>query len=235
MSLLSLSADSTPASAILRGSIYLPRVGVWHADLTVDAFAPITGAVTIATDDGSFKLAGTVYRSGIWQDTLVLRVVGGAGGLGTVVGPFAYQGAPLSVVLQAILAACGEKLSATSDASLLSTELDAWSVLGGSGKAAVACLLDPLGTSWRILADGTFWVGADTYPAAPTVDFDVLDRHFDEARIVIGSERPFLFPGTTLTLPASATGGPQQVSYVVHEIQAASIRAEVWFEQAGAT
>lgn len=225
---------------IIKGSIRLPRVGVWSADVHVDTQTAVSGPVTVTTDDGSFSLKGVAYRSGIFQSTLSMRIIGGAGGLSPAPGgvdaplpPKHYQGCVLKLVLSDILTACGETLSTTADTTILNLFLKNWVRLAGPGKLAVSRLLDSIATSWRILGDGTFWVGTDTYPAAPNTQFDVLERNFGEGRILIGTARPFLFPGTTLTITISGTQSIQNVSNVVHEIYQDRIRTEVWFERSG--
>lgn len=229
MSLLTINA-----APIIKGAIYMPRVGIWHADMTIDQAAGITGAVTIATADGSFSLAGTVIRQGIFQDTLSMRILGGAGGLveSRILPAKSYQSSTIGTILTDTLRACGETLSPRSDRGVLGTVQAKWTRIAGNGKRAIARLLQDVGASWRMLADGSVWVGVDTYPAAPDVQFDVIDRWFGDGRIVIGSHQPFLFPGTTLTISSSATQGAQRVSYVTHEIEAGSVTAEVWFEAA---
>lgn len=226
--------------AVIRGSLRLPRVGVWSADLIVDSQSPLSGPVTVSTDDGSFSLKGVAYRDGVYQSTLSMRVIGGAGGLapapgglGSNVAPKLYQGCTLGLALTDILTTCGETLSSTADPNVLSIFLKKWVRNASSGKQAIARLLDNIATNWRILSDGTFWVGTDTYPAAPNVQFDVVDRHFGEGRVVIGSDRPFLFPGTMISFTVSGNQAIENVSYVEHVIEPDRIRAEVWFERSG--
>lgn len=222
----------------------MPRVGVWHAELTVDATNPITGAVTIATADGAFSLNGTVQRDGVFQQTLSLRVVGGANGLADysrTLSPKAYQGVALSLPLNYILGSVGETLAAAgagpldTDAGVLATPLSFWTIPASTPKQALNQLLLPLATSWRVRTDGAVWIGTDTYPPAPSVPFDVLERHFDRGWITLGCQQPFLLPGVALTISASATQGVQNVSYVIHRIDAGSVRTEAYFERTAVT
>lgn len=242
VALLTITGAGTPPANVIRATIFLPRVGVWHADLTVDASTALTGTVTIATADGSFSLTGTVQRDGVFQQTLSMRIVGGAGGLADftkTVPPKAFQNVALQLPLTYVLASVGESLAPAgvapgqSDPGVLATFLRFWCVTKGTATQALQRLLDPIATSWRVLPNGQVWVGTDTFPSAPNVQFDVLERHFSEGRIVIGCEEPFLLPGTSLTLSASATQGVQPVSYVVHEVHAESVRTEAWFGTGG--
>lgn len=237
MSLLTITSAGTPPAIVIRARIFLPRVGVWHADLTVDKPNALTGTVTIATADGSFSLTGTVQRNGIFQQTLSMRVVGGAGGLANfakTIQPKAFAGVTLQLPLAYILSSVGESLAPSgvapgqSDPGVLATVLRFWCVTQGTAKQALQRLLDPIATSWRMLPNGTVWVGTDTFPPAPNVHFDVVERHFAEGVIMIGCEKPFLMPGTSITIGASATAGVQPVSYVVHDVNAGSVRTEAW-------
>jgi len=222
---------------VIRGSIRRPRIGVWNADLVVDCTTEISGAVTLETEDGAFSLAGVAYREGVFQATLSMKVIGGAGrlsvppgGIGSPISPKSYQGATVRLVLNDIMAACGETLSSTSDAATLGAVLRRWVVTAGSGKDALARLLEQFsGISWRVLADGSVWVGPETWPSAPTTQFDIVERHFGEGRIIIGSQQPWLMPGTKLTISSSSTAGTQYVDYVVDDISPEKIRSEVFF------
>ena len=228
--------------AVINGEIRMPRVGVWSADLKVDTLAlvGIGGSVTIVSNDGVFSLVGVAYREGLYTASLTMRVIGGAGGLGPAPGgvgqnlpPKFYQGVTVGYVLTDTLTACGERLSATSDQAVLSTNLKKWTRLGGPGKRAIARLLDNIATSFRVLPDGSFWVGTDTYPPAVPTQYDLVERHYGEGRVVIGCTQPFVMPGTLLTLVRSGVTTTENVSNVVHTIKSNSVRSEVFFERSG--
>ena len=84
-----------------------------------------------------------------------------------------------------------------------------------------------------MLPNGQLWVGTDTYPAAPTTKFDLLERHWGEGRVVVGSSQPFVSPGTLLTMTVDGSTASENVSNVVHSIRGDQIRSEVWFERSG--
>lgn len=227
---------------LIKGEIRLPRVGVWSADLKIDTLSTVGvgGAVTIASTDGKFSYAGVAYREGIYTNTLTMRVIGGAGGLspapggiGSVLPAKFYQGTSIGTVLSDILTACGETLAPSSDQTVLGTGLTKWTRIQGSGKRAIQHLFDNVATSWRTLPDGTFWVGTDTYPPAPSTPFDLLDRHFGEGRVIVGSQQPFVSPGTLLTMIVDGTAATENVSNVTHMIEGDRLRSEVWFERSG--
>jgi hypothetical protein len=75
--------------SVLRGALVLPRRGVWHATLTLDAAIPPAGAVTLATDDGMVLYQGAVVpgRAREVYGRVEALVVGGAGRLGAELPP----------------------------------------------------------------------------------------------------------------------------------------------------
>lgn len=218
-------------ATITSGTIKMPRVGIWHADISVDSETDIAGAATITTDDKSFSLVGIVQRHGIYEGRLGIRVIGGAGGFGTVIPPRAYRNATVGLVLRDILTPAGEAVAAATDAAFLSRSLPAWVRIAGTAGQALQRLLEPYDVTYRMQPDGKLWVGADTFPAAPAVTFDVIDRDFGMGRMTIASQYPFLLPGTTLTVKTATATTTRKVSYIVHTIQPGSVRSSLWFEK----
>jgi hypothetical protein len=212
---------------VLVGRIYLPRVGVWHADLALDTedTSNLTGAVTLDIGGGQLTLVGTAYRVGAAFHTVTIRMLGGAGGLSTVIPPKYYQGVPLSLPLQDILTAAGETLSPTTDPVALQTLLMQWTRLQGKASDCLDALIESASNSdeigWRVLPDGTVFVGPETWPPV-TIDYDLLSDDENLACAELGVETPTLIPGTLLA--------GRQVSFVEHAIEPKRTRTIVWFE-----
>jgi hypothetical protein len=104
-----------------------------------------------------------------------------------------------------------------------------WTRAADTAGRSLYRLLYNYATSFRVLNDGTTWIGTDTFPNVPNVDFALTERWFGEGRVVVKSQQPFILPGTTLALPGF-TGAPQKVSAVVHAIDKSNCKAEVYFE-----
>lgn len=223
--------------AVISGTVVLPLTGAWIADLHIDqvdgtGFAAGT-QVTIAT--GNLGLVGVVQpsRTGDFLDAVHVRVIGGAGGLGktATARAFVQPGAFVSDVVNGLIADSGEKLSVTTDQAFLTLNLAAWSTTPKPVAQCLQILIDIInrqqGTAynWRILADGTLWIGQESWPSASgtfdTIRWDPADASWD-----LGVESPFIMPGTTLT-----TVG--QVGRVEHRIEAKKIRQFVWTSIAG--
>jgi hypothetical protein len=215
-------------AAIFIGVIEIPRVGAWSADLSVDQTTAVTGACTIAIT-GGLTLVGTAHRTGVWQDTARLRVVGGADGLGKPAKPRHYRQTRLQVVLSDVLATAGEKLSPASSAAVLGLTFPHWATIGQSCGSMVAAMLGddrlPTTTAWRVLADGTLWVGTETWPDSGLKNLDDYQDLYEspaDGWLDLGVEAPSLLPGTLL--------GGSTVSYVEHTITGDSARTRAWVE-----
>lgn len=213
--------------------ITTPRIGAWHVDVLVAGDAPdpapqLAGAATISVNDGALALKGTVMRSGVFADTSHVRIVAGAGGLGLSAKPKHYFGTSVRIVLGDLLSNAGEKLSSTADQSVLAIGLDAWTTGAVPVGTAISLLLAAAapGLVWRMLPDGTLWVGRESWPDAG-VDSDVY-RIFEDAgetnSMRIGVDAPLQLVGTVFeSRQVSATEA------VVGQV-GAGVEMLVWFE-----
>lgn len=214
--------------------ICTPRTGVWHADLLVADTVAIAGAATINVNSGALILNGTALpsRSGVFADTARARVFGGANGMSLTARPNHYNGTSVRGVLDALLAAAGERLSPTADAGILGTGLDAFTVTANPIGQLVSQLLAAAapGASWRMLADGTLWVGRETWPAAG-VDretYQILEDNAETRSMLIAVDAPMMLVGTTFE--------GRRVSYAEATVGQAGdgVTMRIWFEDAAA-
>jgi len=202
---------------ILSGEVSMPRIGAWHADLSVDAEV-LGGSVTLVFE--GVELKGTVLRSGLYGGRVGARIVGGAGGISkeiVVKNYAAGAGTKISAVVADILRETGEKLAATSDQSVLGRTLATWERIAGPASHALVNVLDKAGAVWRVLRDGTIWVGVATYPEA-TVEHVLIDEDWVNGILTIAPEKADLEPGTTFR--------GQKIEEVVHRLSPGSLRAE---------
>ena len=218
---------------VFSGEVRLPRVGVGSGDLVVNSEVDISGPVKIATDDGSFELVGTAFRHGEYVQHLKIHWIAGADGMNTSLAPKGYNGYTLGRILADTLSAVGERMSDAIDARLLAIYKKHWQRLAQTAKAQVIEIMRSAGVdSWRILPDGSLWMGTETWPAVPTSDQWVqMNWNRAENWALIGSENPFLLPG--VSLPMDDEMGhitSQRVSYVVHSWEADKIRQTALFE-----
>lgn len=209
---------------VLRCEITMPSTGAWFARLAVDDNGAPEGTVTIAAADGRATWRGTAYRSGVARDMWLALVVGGGGGLADDLTPKFYRGATVGLVLREALQAAGERLSPASDQGILGTALEAWTRASGSLSTCIRMVCRATGATWRVLSDGTVWVGRETWPAMSLAHEEIrVDPH--AGRLEIASEVPALIPGVMLS--------GRRVTRVEHKIDSDSIRTVAYFETDG--
>lgn len=186
-------SDATLNSlGLLRADIVLPRVGAWTADVVLDDDRAPSSAITIVA--AGLTLRGTVVRGGVEAGLWRGRVVGGAGGLRREVPAVAQRGGTLATALRDVLSAAGEALASAPE---ITDSSPLWHRLAGTAGAAVADVARAAGCAWRVLADGSVWVGRETWPEhAP--DVDVIDWRPELGRLELAGDTLGILPGQTL-------------------------------------
>ncbi len=214
--------------AALSATIRHQARGPWLAWLKLDGdAAPATHAAL--ADEGGYGLTGTVLRGGINAALLQWEglVVGGAGGLARPV-EGAYRSAQVGDILAAIAAQSGESMSSSSTAALKAVSLPFWTL----GRCSAAQALDALSgaatealgapVTWRTLADGTIWMGSETWPTATLPESaEVVEQFPADPRYVIASAFCQLLPGVDIE-------GVGRVLAVDTYAEPASVREHAW-------
>lgn len=212
---------------VIAATIHLARLGAGTADLIVDAQEAVTGPCLLAIAGGP-QLHGFASRTGVWQDTAYVRWVAGAGGLQRTATAKHYRAVTARVVLVDLCRTAGETLSTTSSAAVTGLQLAAWTQVGQPIGRAISALLGDrrlAAPTWRMLPDGTLWVGTETWPDSglkDVLDVQELARLPHEGKAELGQEAPTLMPGTLL--------GGRKVSLVEHDVHDGNVRTMAWFE-----
>lgn len=186
---------------VVGGSLLVPMVGAWSADLYLATDQAVSGAVPVTI--GNLTLIGFVYRSDAYGGQTRARLVGGYGGWRTQVSNQGYgsnSGVKLSHVLQDVASACGEHMGPVGDA----TVGPAFTRLGLGGVASdVLWNLVGAGVipAWRVDTAGVTQVTA--WPASTvSTPFQVTDQRPDEGMVVIATEDyASWLPGASFTAP----------------------------------
>lgn len=209
---------------VVVGRLTLPRQGVWHADLMVDAPEAPKGAVTLRVGQ-KLTLQGTVLHANVFAGRVRCRIVGGAGRLATEVAPKFYAGCPRRLPLTDLCEATGERIAAGTDKAFLDDVLTpSWTRVRGPAASALARLTE--GWSWRILPDGSLWVGQERWPEATGMaDLVVLEDDEQRGRLVLATEAPELLPGQTLL--------GRRVSDIEITIEPEQLRVEATLDRGG--
>jgi hypothetical protein len=210
---------------VLDVKVSLPRLGVWHADVSVDSPELLSGRVTLALD--GFELSGTIRHGGVTSDTGLYRLAAGGGGLNTSATPKAYNSTTARIVLQDLLATAGETLSPSVDSSLLAALLPFWVTTSAPVGFQVAQVAAAVGAdAWRVLPDGTLWLGMESWPVETpsTLNVSAIDTRLRRFRCGL-ADGGMVLPGTCYQDAAN------RVSYVkVVSENASRLEAEVWLE-----
>lgn len=204
---------------VLTADVAMPYIGIWHVDGEASADATISGAQVL--EDHGVTFSGTILRATVIGGRLKFRMVGGKGKLSQDV-PAAHWNRPtLGTIIRDTLAACGEILSSTVSSAVLTARVDQWKRNEGPASRALQAICDHEGLIWRVLRDGTVWVGPEEYPTAK-VKHVLIDEDWSAGVIDIAPEAPDLLPGVTFR--------DQRIRYVKHSIRQNSLRSEACLE-----
>jgi hypothetical protein len=201
------------SATILSGRLSMPAEGAWtaHLQLGEDAAPPDGTAVTVElAREGASPVtwSGYVDHGDTWQGRQRILVVGGAGGLAQPIDRREHLAGstpvPALAILQAILAAMPpgsvETLNSAAAGNLVGLGVARWDRAGGApASRAVGRLARRLGLGWRVLDDGSVWMGPETWPAVDDqlVSF-LLDRDGDFLADKCAPDAAVLRPGTTV-------------------------------------
>lgn len=200
---------------VLEAVVRIPRLGPWQADIEMPAGVGTSGRATIRVGT-VMTLIGTFERAGLdRRGRARARVVGGSGGLNKTVAPKSYLNVPLRIPVTDVLTDAGETLSATADAQVLALQLPAWSRMSQTARISLAALVMAGGATWRVLLDGTVWVGTETWPTS-TMVADAISYEPEMSRRTVATLSPTI-------LPCQVFQG-ERIAVVQHIISPDSIR-----------
>jgi len=200
-----------------------PRIGVWNAVVDVDSEEAITGTVTLVVDDLSWT--GTVVKGDAHAGRVHAQIVGGAGKISSELDTKHYRSASLGTVVDDLMRETGEKLSPTTDPKVRGHIVSRWSRPLGMASAALELVADELGLVWRVLRDGTIWLGEDTWiESQATGDVEISKTPGRDA-VLIAPESPHVQPGQMF-------GGKRVSRVSTTTADGGGLRQEILFESA---
>lgn len=216
----------------IRAHIVRPRLGPWVADIAIIANdpTPFEGAITIELPQAGLSFRGTAHRVGVHDTTTFLRAVGGAGGMATVIPGKNYYSPSVRILVNDILGAAGERLSPTTDAGILTQAFPFWTRPQQKASRALFSLLNAVGSpAWRVLPDGTVWIGPERWLAAENFRY-ILDTYEpNTGRLLLATATPTFTPGQTMPFDNEV----RRISTVEHEIEGNRQRHAIIFEAVG--
>jgi hypothetical protein len=209
--MVTLQLPNGQTRQVVGGQVHLPRTGVWSADMRINEQDDLPDQLVL--DLGEVEMPAAVVQSDLVGGMTEARLVGGAGGLGDVARPKHYHRPLVRHVLTDLLRDVGETLASDATQAVLSKSLEAWTTLAMPTGAVLASLCRVAGAAvnWRVLADGTVWMGTETWPDSP-VEARTIETDGANAATMIGTDIPGLWPGTLL--------GGRRVDHVRHDLDA---------------
>lgn len=220
-----MTALSIGSDAVTRCDITFPQVGVWCADVDLDTETAPTGRVTLVVD-GVPTWSGTVIAGGVSHGLWSGRIVGGAGGLRAELPARAYGAATLADVVRDILAETGEQLAAS--AASLSASAPLWHRSTGPAARALAFVAATAGYVWRVLADGTVWLGLDAWQDAGDRDVTLIGQDSRRGLYTLVGDTLALQPGQLLQVQDEASADFVQLARVRHVFGPDDVTTTVW-------
>jgi len=211
------------AVSVLTGVVTLPRLGVWRAEIELEDTGIVAGPVTLRTQSGGVRFEGYTKRAGDFLLTSRCVVWGGAGGMRAAVAPLYARGPQLTVrmVARDLLRAAGETLDESAAQPELDATLAAWTRRRGPAMDELWRLVDTLGLVARVLPNGKWFVGAETWLEVPSFEHEVLIDDPGALTYELGLDEfvPALLPGRYF--------GGRKVGAVSYAIGGGGIRAKV--------
>lgn len=191
--------SSVAGFSVVRGSLLIPQVGMWTADLYLATDQAVAGVVPVVV--GNLTLSGFSFRSNTYGGQTRVRMVGGKGGWRNSIGAQGYgasTGVRLSTVLNDAANACGETVNVAADR-----------IIGNAYARPADIASDML---WQLVSQGIIpaWYvdpnGTTQVQAWPTTTvtspFTVTDQKPDQGIAVIATEDyASWLPGCQFTSP----------------------------------
>lgn len=211
--------------AVTSGRIHFPQLGAWSATVTLDGTEALPVGLRATLSIGGVPFVGTVTvcesDSG---NSVTATMLGGAGGLGSAVDSKGYYQTPVTAVVADALSVGGETLSSLSDQSILGSFKAHWTRRAGKVSEAVAAVIG--GAVYRVLPDGTVWIGTDVFaPAVTTGKF--ISENPNEQRIEVAMQAADVLPGQSYR--------EREVNEVTYAVDSSSLRATVAYGGASPT
>jgi hypothetical protein len=198
-----------------------PKLGAWQIDSELDTGENIAGSVVVDIDGSKWQ--ATVLESRVYAGKCFAWLVAGQGGLQKELEARQYIDATLGDICRDILSIGSETISGTTSDAVLARKILQWERLSGRVGNSLLHLLDRCGLVWRMLPDGTVWIGEDTW-AAQSPEVTLMNEDWSTGIILLA-------PGDDFNDVASLSPGQSyaghRIEQVVHRYGSNSLRTSL--------
>lgn len=179
---------------IVGGTLAIPQVGMWTADVALGTDEAETGPATIVL--GNLTLQGTIYRSSPFAGQTRARIIGGGAGWRKTLPAKSYSsqtGVSLRMILSDAAAECGEKVNLATDTQVGPF----YARLSGLGSATLRAFCP----AWYVDMSGVTQIAS--WPVVVVGSpFLVTEQRTDEGMAEIATEDyASWLPGASFTAP----------------------------------
>jgi hypothetical protein len=188
---------------VIEGEIFETESGPWTGRIEVDEEeSAIEGAITVQAGDVSWT--GWVADGAIRRGRYIAELVGGGGGLQTVLEARYYFRTTLGTVITDIMTESGETFdAANSDPAFATHAVPRWMRAKGETRVALQALAAEFGGYWRVNRAGAVvmlrddaweeipgeWVEEDRDPSRRVVQIAPDDEPYARPGVSVGGER----------------------------------------------
>lgn len=200
-------------------------LGVWTADIEVDATEELSGTITLDIEGETFTGAVWNGRSAIDAGRWIARIAAGAAGMGTTVDAKNYVGVNVRGAIDDIVRTAGETLDVSaSDSTTLATELGRYQRMRVTAGSALSTLAGDVGSSWRMLRSGKLKVAIEGFAELDfgNDDAEVIDELPVNNARVYAPHSPIIYPGVSID--------GSHVEYVLTQLSPGALRQTVFFD-----
>lgn len=205
--------------AVTEGRLTFALEGAATAELKTQADDATTLNGSAVLEVGGVTLVGTATAEADAAGIISVIWTAGAGGLGTATKPQHYK--PPVTRRRVLLDALGigkEILSPLADAAILDAPLTQWTRVAGTVKSALRTLVKQAGAAWRLLPDGTVWIGRETWPPLG-LDLTIESEERDRETFTVAVDALTVFPGVTFN--------EKRITQVEYSLDGSKLRARL--------
>ena len=184
---------------ISRGMLEIPNQGIWYfGEMIIDTDTSISEGSSVTIQFMNKTLQGIFVDAENYAGYVKGSVVGGKNTMSNIIESIGYAGISLGQIVKDIASLTGHTFNLTSDASLLAISLVRWDKIRAKASDIIDKLLEPQikdgkKAIWRIMLDGSLWVGYEDYPET-SITYDLLDKQTQKGYWLVYNEEQVIEP-----------------------------------------